>query len=279
MIKQIISIGYFLSVIILLTASIYLIVQHRSVLQAASLFSGVASHYDRLENEVLLLNDQRDQSHFLKSQQRSIRLEQLEAYVIAHTILLERVNNFANVIEQRLKRDAPASIFFVRTITDGETFSVNGTTINSHNIEVSVKLDPQHLSSLSAILDTSGMLTVYDVFTPVERQELLEIVLNEAPGSLQALEAFFATSILDYSLAPQKHVEQLSVFIASEKNVFIMQDVLRSSTLPIVADFLEDSHARLQSLWPTPMMILQSIDVQIIDEYIEGAFLFELFTQ
>jgi hypothetical protein len=239
----------------------------------------VASHYDRIENEVSLLGDQRDQSHFLKSQQRSIRLEQLEAYVIPHTVLFERLNKFISIIEKALQQQDIDSVLSIQQLQDSSAVRYNDTTITTHDITVSMKVNRNSILRLFTMLNTSGMLTLYDAFTPTERQELLEVVLNEDPGSLQALETFFASSLLDYSAAPEKHIEQLLVFIASENNVFVVQDILRASQLQMMATFLKQASVDLRPIWPAPLLEVQSATFIEQGDYLEGTLLLQTFTQ
>jgi hypothetical protein len=280
MIKRLIQLGYWLMVIVLFIASLYLILQHRSVLQAASLFSGVASHYDRLENEVSLLSDQRDQTHFLKSQQRSIRLEQLEAYVVPHHLLLDRINSFTDTMQQVLQADNVGSTITLERVDERGTLQVDTTTVTTHEILLKTTVHRSDVPRLATMFDTSGMTTLYDVFTPHQRQALLEIVLNEDHGALPSLEVFFATSLLDYSAAPNQHTEQLQTFISSAQNIALVQEVLRNSRLPTVTAFLQKALSFPTFEWPVPLMQVQSIALQQgSDGYLEGTITLLAFTQ
>lgn len=237
--------------------SVYLLVFHVQVITVArSVALPRLASITMLEQTADTLQKQVELAELQAATRSSLIQEQLAAYVLPQHIDMDRLVAVIDLYTQYYTQ--------VDLLQDDASFSIN--TLPSEakaRVHLTAVIHENAIEDLTQFISLSGLLTVYDAFTPEQRAVLIERVEQENPTAITELESFFSSQLVEYARNPQAVQERVlrSFESAQFSNFFVA--VIDASTLPKAVDFFASGYGKslIQNhLWPLPFMQLEYIE-------------------
>ncbi len=149
----------------------------------------------------------------------------------------------------------------VRSIGAIDTWKNDGSSVD---VSLTVTAAPGGSATILSLLDVSGVLTVSDAFTEVERAALLELSEQENPAIIAAVERFLSGDLLQYAKVSELTESQLFQSVGTERferDFRALVDTSRLRSFAQTALLLDGGNSSApqegSSLWPLPLFTIE----------------------
>lgn len=243
----------------------------------------LAAGIPALEDRKALLLRQLDVTKLASSTRLGSLREQLHAYVLpAHPV--DRFVAALTDVTEGLRAKGEIGDMAPLEVGQPEALdALSGSTLHRQKVTLTLDVSADGMRALEQFTNLTGLLTVADVLTPAQTQDLLTQTERENPTGVVALSQFFATDLAKY-LQDQSSYDRrlLSEFSASAFSEHF-STVMQSPFFSDESGFLRGDigqHLLQQKLWPLPFAQIVRADLaEASDGFEHVTLLFDVYGQ
>jgi hypothetical protein len=234
----------------------------------------IASTLAPLERRLHLLNAQLELSALQASLRTSAAEEKLHVFVLPASTESERLLRFFETMrtrgeqEGKLRHMAPIIVTDAVPAPDMAKKDVDFP-LTSRQATFVAEVQPEFEVEFQRIIDLSGVLTVGDLLTPEERNQLFLLTETEKPSAIVTLEKFFGTDALTYLRDPRLTDQQLSQVLNSDQATQLLHQILESPRLQnfraIIQGPLGDQLIAAK-LWPLQFLQIKEYQREVLPD-------------
>lgn len=260
----------------LILFSIFLAFAHATALRNMSAALPIAARIPALEARLTILRQQAEVAELHAALRIGSDEERLRVAVLPKGGDLDRLLAFFEILRSSLEKERHLRSMSPVEISEREETTVGGAELFVQEVTLEAELTHDGVEMLTASIGLMGHLTLGDVFTTEERDELFRKTESENPAGIVQLEQFLATDVLAYSKDTRIAEEYLRRAF-SPKGFASLQTVVSSSEelASAIAILQGPIGQRLSSatLWPLQYASIQKAAVR---ELPAGTFQVEL---
>lgn len=214
-----------------------------------------------LERRMHLLQAQLELSALQANLRTSAAEEKLHVFVLPAGASSERLLRFFEVLSTYgeasgvIRHMAPLVLAEPTVLPSDDPAAPFALTRRS--LPLSLEVQEEFRPTLQLIFDLTGVLTVGDLLTPAERDQLFLLTEVEKPSAIVALEKFFGTDALVYLRSPVEAEQQLLQGFGSDQASLVLRSILDQPRLKAAQELMQgDFGDRLiaEKLWPLQFM-------------------------
>ncbi len=234
----------------------------------------IASTLAPLERRLHLLNAQLELSALQASLRTSAAEEKLHVFVLPASTESERLLRFFETMrtrgeqEGKLRHMAPITVTDATPAPDAAKKDVDFP-LTSRQATFVAEVQPEFEVEFQRVIELSGVLTVSDLLTPEERNQLFLLTETEKPSAIVALEKFFGTDALIYLRDPRLTDQQLSQVLNSDQATQLLHQILESPRLQnfraIIQGPLGDQLIAAK-LWPLQFLQIEQYQREVLPD-------------
>lgn len=210
-----------------------------------------------LEQTREALHSQKQLEELQHALETDVLEQQVEAFVLPKEIDIDRTVALFDALQQ---------YFTLHGLANGDAGSiVLHTDVAPPVITIDVPMHNRAIHLLLNIIESAGIMTVYDALPITQREALLHYTEVHNPNALPDLEQFFGLSLLEYGADADMYIRRLERSYADPAFANLITIALQSPYMQTAATIFSGSLGELISqnnLWPLPFMQLESFTMQ-----------------